>query len=163
MYKRFNIYYFVLFGLYLMTIGCAAKTEPEKFPKVLHSIPMIGVTQGTGGASGKGLISIPSHFAAADITIPSATTDDPIETALCIHSREAEECSAPFTINSANSIRLLLDFSLGMAEEIRSEGLVTLYVIDFVTRLTIMTANINQGTASDRIPSEFSEPAQPVQ
>lgn len=162
MYKNFNKSFSVLFLFCLTTLGCAAKTEPEKFPKVLHSIPMTGITQGTGGATGTGLISIPSHFAAADITIPSATAADPIETSLCIQSGEFEECSAPFTVNSSSQIRLLLDFSIEMAEEIRSSGLVTLYVIDFETRLSIMTANINQGTASDRIPAEFSDPAHTV-
>ncbi|OGQ37293.1 MAG: hypothetical protein A3F16_08340 [Deltaproteobacteria bacterium RIFCSPHIGHO2_12_FULL_43_9] len=143
------------------TIGCSAKTEPEKFPKVMHSIPMTGITQGTGGATGTAMIVIPSHFASADITIPTATAEDPIETALCIQSGENEECSAPFTVNSGNSTRLLLDFSLGMAELIRTTGLVSLYVVDFVTRLVIISANINQGTPSDRIPAEFSEPQVP--
>jgi hypothetical protein len=151
-------YYYPLFALLAAVIGCAAQTEPEKFPLVLHSIPMIGITQGTGGATGNAIISIQSHFAAADITIPSATAAAPIETALCIQSGEFEECSAPFTVNSSNETRLLLDFSIAMADEIRRTGQVALYVIDFVTRTTILSADINGGTPSDRIPVEFSEP-----
>lgn len=155
-----QFYHNLFLLLITVMVGCAAKTEPEKFPLVLHSIPLIGVTQDTGGATGNAIIAIQSHFASADITIPSATADVPIETALCIQSAEFEECSAPFTINSSTETRLLLDFTIAMADEIRRTGQVALYIIDFLTRATILTADINRGTASDRIPVEFSEPSE---